>query len=89
MALVARVILSSYSLVEPPPVWFHQGATSKNSLKKKRQTTRESCVEAMLFDVSRLDEQIERLRVGNTLTENEVRALCEKVSWRPIESLNQ
>ena len=26
-----------------------------------------------------LDEQIERLRGGSTLSENEVRALCEKV----------
>jgi hypothetical protein len=27
-----------------------------------------------------IDEQIERLRKGNTLPENEVKALCEKVS---------
>lgn len=27
-----------------------------------------------------LDEQIERLRKGDTLAENEVKALCEKVS---------
>jgi hypothetical protein len=29
---------------------------------------------------SELDEQIERLRKGDTLAENEVKALCEKVS---------
>ena len=28
-----------------------------------------------------LDEQIERLRGGDTLSENEVRALCEKVRF--------
>lgn len=33
----------------------------------------------MSIDVNRLDEHIERLRGGDTLTENEVRALCEKV----------
>jgi hypothetical protein len=33
----------------------------------------------MSIDVGRLDEHIERLRAGDTLTENEVRALCEKV----------
>lgn len=31
-----------------------------------------------------IDEQIERLRKGDTLAENDVKALCEKVSgmWR-------
>jgi hypothetical protein len=29
---------------------------------------------------SEIDEQIERLRKGDTLAENEVKALCEKVS---------
>ena len=31
-------------------------------------------------DVAQLDEQIERLREGGTLTENEVKVLCDKVS---------
>jgi hypothetical protein len=31
-------------------------------------------------ELAYLDAQIEKLRVGGTLTENEVRALCEKVS---------
>jgi hypothetical protein len=31
-------------------------------------------------DVDQLDEQIERLRGGGTLTENEVKVLCDKVS---------
>lgn len=30
-------------------------------------------------DVDQLDEQIERLRGGGTLTENEVKVLCDKV----------
>lgn len=30
-------------------------------------------------DVDQLDEQIERLRNGGTLTENEVKVLCDKV----------
>ena len=33
----------------------------------------------MSLDISALDSHIERLRKGETLTENEVRALCEKV----------
>jgi hypothetical protein len=33
----------------------------------------------MVFDIATLDEKIERLRVGDTLTENEVKALCDKV----------
>jgi hypothetical protein len=33
----------------------------------------------MSFDIAKLDDHIERLRVGDTLTENEVKALCEKV----------
>lgn len=32
-----------------------------------------------LLEPDRLDERIEALRNGNTLTENEVKALCEKV----------
>ena len=35
--------------------------------------------EAMSFNLDTLDEHIEKLRGGDTLTENEVRALCEKV----------
>ena len=31
---------------------------------------------------SELDEQIQRLRKGDTLAENEVKALCDKVSNR-------
>jgi hypothetical protein len=34
---------------------------------------------AMSFDIAKLEDHIERLRVGDTLTENEVKALCEKV----------
>ena len=33
----------------------------------------------MSLDLDTLDQHIERLRQGDTLTENEVRALCEKV----------
>lgn len=33
----------------------------------------------MSLDIAALDDHIERLRKGETLTENEVRALCEKV----------
>lgn len=35
----------------------------------------------MSRDIGQLDEQIERLRGGGTLSENEVRALCETVRW--------
>ena len=35
----------------------------------------------MSFDLAKLDEHIERLRKGDTLTENEVKALCEKVRY--------
>ena len=34
----------------------------------------------MVLDAETLDERIEKLRNGDTLTENEVRALCDKVS---------
>ena len=34
----------------------------------------------MASSSSEIDEQIERLRKGDTLAENEVKALCEKVS---------
>ena len=34
----------------------------------------------MASTASEIDEQIERLRKGDTLAENEVKALCEKVS---------
>lgn len=37
-------------------------------------------VDAMSFDFEKLDEHIARLRTGDTLTENEVKALCDKVS---------
>ena len=33
----------------------------------------------MSLDIAALDSHIDRLRKGETLTENEVRALCEKV----------
>lgn len=38
----------------------------------------------MASSSTELDEQIERLRKGDTLAENEVKALCDKVSgkWR-------
>ena len=35
----------------------------------------------MSLDILTLDLQIERLREGNTLSEHEVNALCDKVSW--------
>jgi hypothetical protein len=41
----------------------------------------------MAFDTAKLDEQISSLREGNTLTENEVKALCEKVSSREIYAM--
>jgi hypothetical protein len=41
----------------------------------------------MSFDLAKLDEHIERLRKGDTLTENEVKALCEKV--RPQHSTTE
>jgi hypothetical protein len=34
----------------------------------------------MALDIAKLDEHIQSLREGNTLTENEVKQLCEKVS---------
>ena len=34
----------------------------------------------MRGDIDNLDEQIDRLRNGGTLTENEVKILCDKVS---------
>jgi len=34
----------------------------------------------MSSSTSEIDEQIERLRKGDTLAENEVKALCDKVS---------
>ena len=33
----------------------------------------------MSLEIAKLDEHIQALRNGNTLTENEVKALCEKV----------
>lgn len=38
----------------------------------------------MSFDLAKLDEQINLLRDGNTLTENEVKALCDKVRHNGI-----
>jgi hypothetical protein len=35
----------------------------------------------MSFDIAKLEDHIERLRGGDTLTENEVKALCEKVRY--------
>ena len=34
--------------------------------------------------MDKLDEQIASLREGNTLTENEVKALCDKVTTDPL-----
>lgn len=34
----------------------------------------------MALDNGKIDEHISSLREGNTLTENEVKALCEKVN---------
>lgn len=34
--------------------------------------------------MDKLDEQIASLREGNTLTENEVKALCDKVMAHPL-----
>jgi hypothetical protein len=42
----------------------------------------------MSRDIGQLDEQIERLRGGGTLSENEVRALCETVSWATSTSVS-
>jgi hypothetical protein len=45
----------------------------------------------MSGDVETLDQQIEKLRKGDTLTETEVRLLCEKVrtdkgeSWEALD----
>jgi len=41
----------------------------------------------MSIDTSKLDEQISRLRDGNTLTETEVKALCEQVGSRQTSTL--
>jgi hypothetical protein len=38
----------------------------------------------MSFDIAKLEDHIERLRGGDTLTENEVKALCEKVRYTVI-----
>lgn len=38
----------------------------------------------MPLDTAKLDEHIERLRGGNTLTENEVRALCDQVGFYAV-----
>jgi hypothetical protein len=38
----------------------------------------------MSFDIAKLEDHIERLRAGDTLTENEVKALCEKVRYTVI-----
>lgn len=40
----------------------------------------------MSRDIGQLDEQIERLRSGGTLSENEVKALCETVSLLSLSS---
>jgi hypothetical protein len=40
----------------------------------------------MSLDIAKLDEHIEQLREGNTLTENEVRALCDKVRGYHVAS---
>jgi hypothetical protein len=39
----------------------------------------------MTFDLSKLDEQVEKLRKGDTLSETEVKALCEKVRRRQYQ----
>jgi len=36
----------------------------------------------MALEIAKLDEHIQSLREGNTLTENEVKALCDKVRAR-------
>lgn len=36
----------------------------------------------MALEIAKLDEHIQALREGNTLTENEVKALCDKVRAR-------
>jgi len=45
---------------------------ASNRIERKRNSN-------MALDIAALDGHIERLRNGETLTENEVRALCEKV----------
>jgi hypothetical protein len=42
----------------------------------------------MASTTSEIDEQIERLRKGDTLAENEVKALCDKVSGSLYSSLH-
>jgi hypothetical protein len=42
----------------------------------------------MSFAQSELDEQIARLRKGDTLAENQVKALCEKVRFRKERPLD-
>ena len=49
------------------------------SFKIRKRTT-------MSLDIAALDGHIERLRKGETLTENEVRALCEKVRYAFLRS---
>eukprot|EP00977_Amphora_coffeiformis_P002151 scaffold425_cov175-Amphora_coffeaeformis.AAC.10 len=49
----------------------NRGVVSKH-LERKQHSN-------MALDIAALDGHIERLRKGETLTENEVRALCEKV----------
>ena len=50
-----------------------------------RRSLRLSCLfvadirNSFTMDFTRLDEHIERLRAGDTLTENEIKALCDKV----------
>ena len=38
----------------------------------------------MSFDIAKLDDRIEKLRNGSTLTENEVKALCDQVNLRYV-----
>ena len=43
---------------------------------------------AAVLEPDRLDEHIVKLREGNTLTENEVKALCEKVRYCSAQVLS-
>ena len=69
------------SYFPPPPSWPHLS-------KLEQQASRGFVLTAILETYRRastsseLDEQIQRLRKGDTLAENEVKALCDKVSSR-------
>lgn len=81
--------MESYRYVDPglKPLWPHTLLHNEEHPRGPRHfNPRTACT--MSLDTSNLDAQIAKLREGNTLSENEVKDLCERVSLRQRASLS-